>query len=61
MRPDPRKYLWDALQAAELAVGSGAGRTFANYESDTMLRSAAERQFEILGEALNQLSKSTAI
>jgi uncharacterized protein with HEPN domain len=49
MRPDPRKYLWDALQAVELAVNFGAGKTFADYESDTMLRSAVERQFEILG------------
>ncbi len=58
MRPDPRRYLWDALRAAELARGFAEGRTFADYRSDAMLRSAVERQFEIVGEALNQLSKA---
>jgi uncharacterized protein with HEPN domain len=57
MRPDPRRYLWDAVRAAELARSFAAGRSFADYQSDAMLRSAVERQFEIVGEALNQLSK----
>ncbi|WP_255361042.1 DUF86 domain-containing protein [Kutzneria sp. 744] len=34
-----------------------AGRSFADYQADAMVRSAVERQFEIIGEALNQLSK----
>jgi uncharacterized protein with HEPN domain len=32
-------------------------RTFADYETDPMFRSAVERQLEIVGEALNQFSK----
>jgi uncharacterized protein with HEPN domain len=57
MRPDPRKYLWDALHAAELVHDFARGQSFAEYQSNAMLRSAVERQFEIVGEALNQLSK----
>jgi uncharacterized protein with HEPN domain len=58
MPPDPRKYLWDALRAVELVSEFTDGRSFADYRVDTMLRSAVERQLEIVGEALNQLSKA---
>jgi uncharacterized protein with HEPN domain len=57
MQPDPRKYLWDALRAAELVHDFAQGQSFVDYQSNAMLRSAVERQFEIIGEALNQLSK----
>lgn len=57
MPPEARKFLWDAQQAAELISGFVAGKTFADYGQDVMLKSAVERQFEIVGEALNALSK----
>ncbi|HVF04023.1 MAG TPA: HepT-like ribonuclease domain-containing protein [Frankiaceae bacterium] len=55
MPRDPRAYLWDARQAAERVVGFVAGRTWQEYAGDVLLRSAVERQFEIVGEALNKL------
>ncbi|MBL7494562.1 DUF86 domain-containing protein [Frankia sp. AgB1.9] len=58
MPPDPRKYLWDAANAAELARTFSQGQTFADYRTNAMLRAAVEREFEIIGEALNQLSKA---
>jgi uncharacterized protein with HEPN domain len=57
MQPDARALLWDARRAAVLIDGFVAGRTWGDYEDDPMLRSAVERQFEIVGEALNRLSQ----
>ena len=45
-------------QAAELIARFTESRTFEDYAADPMLRSAVERQFEILGEALGKLYKS---
>jgi uncharacterized protein with HEPN domain len=36
------------------------GRSFQDYESDTMLRRAVERSVEIVGEAARRVSKSFA-
>lgn len=52
MKPEARKHLWDARQAAERIARFTAGKTFADYLADEMLRAAVERQFEIIGEAL---------
>ena len=57
MERDPRAYLWDMQAAAEAIVEFTAGKTLDDYLEDRMLRSAVERQFEIIGEALNQLCK----
>jgi len=57
MRSESRKYLWDALQAAERVVRFTAGRNFESYKADELLRSAVERQFEIVGESLARLDK----
>ena len=57
MERDPRAYLWDVREAAEAILEFSTGKTYEDYASDLMLRSAVERQFEIIGEALNQLCK----
>jgi uncharacterized protein with HEPN domain len=58
MHPDANKLLWDAQEAVERIVRFTAGKAFADYEADDYLRSAVERQFEIVGEALNRLSRA---
>lgn len=57
MHVDARKLLWDAQQAAERIARFTAGKSFTDYEADEYLRSAVERQFEIVGEAINQLRR----
>jgi len=58
MRPrDARIHLHDALTAAEAVCTFVAGRTLEDYRGDLMLRSAVERQFEVLGEALGRALK----
>jgi uncharacterized protein with HEPN domain len=54
MPRDIRAYLFDIAQACVLLRQFTIGKTFAAYKADPMLRSAVERQFEIIGEALNQ-------
>lgn len=55
MQRDPRARLWDIRQAADSIVAFVRGRSFDDYAADVMLRSAVERQFEIVGEALRKL------
>ena len=57
MRLEVRKYLYDIQRAAALLNEFTDGETFADYKRDAMLRAAAERQFEIIGEAMAQLVK----
>jgi uncharacterized protein with HEPN domain len=58
MRLEARKHLFDMRQAAELIARFTESRTFDDYAADPMLRSAVERQLEILGEALGRLKRS---
>lgn len=55
MRLEAKKLLYDIQLASEKVSKFVSGKSFANYESDDLLRSGVERQFEIMGEALNQL------
>jgi uncharacterized protein with HEPN domain len=53
--PEVRKYLFDIAEACSLVSRFTAGKSFEDYTSDPLLRSAVERQFEIAGEALSRL------
>jgi uncharacterized protein with HEPN domain len=57
MERDARAYLWDVQQAANAIDQFTAGLDVAGYERNALVWAAVERQFEIIGEALNQLSK----
>jgi len=51
------KLLHDIVQAGRAIRGFSEARTIQDYRQDLMFRSAVERQFEIIGEALNRLGR----
>lgn len=57
MQREAKKYLWDIRRAISLVQEFIDGRTFADYQSNAMLRAAVEREFEIVGEAMTRLAK----
>lgn len=57
MQPESQKYLWDALTAADQIAEFVAGKDLFAYRTDTLLRSAVERQMEIIGEAFAQMAR----
>jgi uncharacterized protein with HEPN domain len=57
MPREPRKYLHDVLTAASRITTYTDGYDTERFEANDQLRSAVERQFEIIGEALAQLKR----
>jgi uncharacterized protein with HEPN domain len=57
MQLEARKYLTDIQTAADRIARFAAGKSFDQYVADEMLRSAVERQFSVLGEALSRLAR----
>ncbi len=60
MRLEAKKYLYDIQQAASLVAQFTAGKDFADYQREAMLRLAVERAFGIVGEAMSQLLRLDA-
>ena len=57
MRPDTRRCLNDVLNATGLLNDFTFGKTLSDYGDDPLLRSATERQFGIIGEAISRLAR----
>src|SRR5688500_11576 len=56
---DPRTYLWDARQSVDAIARFTAGLSVDDYLANEMLRAAVERHFEIIGEALGRLARTS--
>lgn len=57
MSRDPRAYLFDIREAADRIARFVSGRSLEEYLEDELLRSAVERQYVIVGEAIVQLAR----
>jgi uncharacterized protein with HEPN domain len=57
MDPEVARRLRDALVAGDAAVGHVVGLTFDDYLGSRLVRSAVEREIEIIGEALSVASR----
>ena len=57
MELEIKKYLFDIQQSCDLIAQFTDGQDFEGYQRNAMMRSAVERQFITIGEALNQLLK----
>ena len=57
MEIESKSILYDIQQAVNLISQFTLDAGFSDYENNAMIRSAVERQFEIIGEAVNRLSE----
>ena len=57
LQPEAAAHIWDALVAARAALRFVEGTREREFLKDLLLRSAVERQLEILGEALTRLRR----
>ena len=60
MNPEARTFAQDILEHANLIQTLIADKTFEDYTNDWVIRAAVERQFSIIGEAMNGLARHDA-
>jgi uncharacterized protein with HEPN domain len=56
-----KKLLFDVLASGRSICEWCSARSFSDYERDRQLRRAVEREFEVIGEALNRLSQADSM
>ena len=60
-RRDVRACLSDVREACDRIAEWTSERTLADYREDSLLRAGVERQFEIIGEAINRARKEQPV
>ena len=58
MHVQTKKLLLDVVEASRSIAARCRGHSFKEYEADRWFRRTVEREFEIVGEALNRLGRS---
>ena len=57
MEREAKKLLLDILTSCRAIQEFTAGKSLPEYEQSRLIRSATEREFEVIGEALNRLDR----
>jgi uncharacterized protein with HEPN domain len=60
MQPEARQRIRDAISACQRIEEFTAGLDYVDFSRSVLVRSATERQLEIIGEALNKASEQEA-
>jgi uncharacterized protein with HEPN domain len=60
MQLEVKKYLFDIVQATTDIERYTSGLNYSGYASDGMVQAAVERKFEVVGEALNRITRLDA-
>ena len=55
LQPEVKKFLYDIITAAKNIEEYTSKLEFSDFSQNTMVQSAVERKFEIIGEALNRI------
>ena len=58
MPPDVPQWLEDVRDAAQFILAATRHQTFEVFSADRTLRQAVERNFEIIGEAINRIARA---
>ncbi|MFA7235691.1 MAG: HepT-like ribonuclease domain-containing protein [Phycisphaeraceae bacterium] len=58
MPNDVKTWLWDIHEALSLISNATAGMPLETYRRDRVIKAAVERQFTIIGEALNRIRRT---
>ena len=58
---EPAKYLYDMLSSCEFLISFTAGKTIEEYRENRAVRSAIERELQIIGEALLHIRTSRPV